>query len=277
MIISSDAELFLSKLLNANLNQLIDLKREAIEWPFPYFMYHSVMIAYLKNDIEELKSLVASFEREWITPLEVTGDISPNKRDLENFYWLSQARLCVRQNENIERALENLTKVMASHSLWRAELYFVRGLLYGGKHQYELEKESFYHSYTHFIQSGAKRKALLALQNSIAAESSMFPNKRFTVEYYHLMNLALKHKIYSTAGLCALNLSREYKKMKAYLVSLKMASLAVKLLKQDFGTQHYGLSLCHRAEVLFEMGRFHEAKLDLDEAKSIEFVEVRNA
>lgn len=282
MVINNDSEVILAQLFDANLDQLMELKKDSVDWPLPYTLFHSVMISYLKLDIDRLKLLVNSiegyrFKSNFDKKPAIIEDLSSFELVLENLYWLSYARLCIRLNDNLDKALENLSQVNPVNELWYGELFFVKALIYGYKHQYELEQFNYYQSYLYFSKSGALKKGLLAYQNSIAAESSLYPQRRFTVEYNHLMNIALKSKVYSTAGLCALNLSREYQKLKTYLVSLKLANLAVKLLKRDFGTQHYGLALCHRAELLFQMDRIYEAKQDLDEAKSIDFIEVRNA
>lgn len=282
MVISNDSEVILTQLFDANLDQLMELKKDSVDWPLPYTLLHSVMISYLKLDIDRLQFLVNSIEGYRIKSNfdkkpAIIEDLSSFELVLENLYWLSYARLCIRLNDNLDKALENLAQVNPINELWHGELFFVKALIYGCKHQYELEQCNYYQSYLCFSKSRALKKGLLAYQNSIAAESSLYPQKRFTVEYNHLMNIALKNKVYSTAGLCALNLSREYQKLKTYLISLKLANLAVKLLKRDFGTQHYGLALCHRAELLFQMDRIYEANQDLDEAKSIDFIEVRNA
>lgn len=266
-----DNESIFKKILNANLRELIQLKIETTSWTEIQSIYLFVMISYLKNDILSLESLVRI--------LETRRNENTSRENLEEevIYRLSRARLFIRKYENLYLLLEELDLIKLESDLWRAEVNFVKALAYGCLHQYELENKSYYLAYQFFSQIGLTGKGLLSLHNSLAAEASLFPEKRLTVEYHHLMKLALRNKIYSIAGLCALNLSREYQNLKAHLISHKFASLAVNLLKSDVGTQHYGLALCHRAQLLFEMDRSNEAIIDLEETMAIDFIEVINA
>lgn len=267
--------------LNSNLDDLIELSSSTSKWPITITLYHSALVSYLKSDIsalEEISLRVSNLiENPIVNMIEVLD--ADQKNELSGIQALIKARLIIRKRED-EKMLftsELLSKVEFENPLWQAELAFVKGLLYSYQHDYKNQKQSFLESYSLFKNCEAMTIALLAYQNVLASEASLHPEKRLTVEYYHLMNLALKHEIYNTAGLCALNISREYQLVSANLSALRLSNLAVEYLRQDIGTQHYGLALCHRAQLLFEMNRLAEAKVDLEETYLFDFIEVHHA
>lgn len=269
----------LFKIMNAQLGELVQMKAEIPSWPVELSLYHAAMVAYLKMDIVGLQAVVECSQRFLSSGQNSKGDfVDPDcEASFEIVRTLIECRLHIRRQEQVDESLLRLQSLHSQNSLWQGEIQFVCAIFHGLKHDYENERRLFLEAYRSFTAEGALAKALLAMQNSIAAEASLYPKRRFVVEYSSLKEHAIENSIFSTAGLCALNISREYQLLQAYDVALKLASEALRHLKRDLGTQHFGLALCHRAQLFVELGRIHEAKLDLQETLIFDFIEVRNA
>lgn len=267
------------RIINSKLHELLDLRGEASSWPKPLALYLEVLIAYLKNDLQEAQEASAKLSEFVNSSGKRAEDSIENEEQSQWFFLvpLALARCRCRMAVQLDEALKDLSEIRIRSSLWLGEISFVKALLYGAQHAYDREFAAYSEAHFHLEKAGASAKALLALHNSLATLQSVKPNKIFIVEYTSLLDKALKKKCFSTAGLSALNLSRQYQTLGSTNVSLKFANLAIKCLKRDLGTQHYGLALCQRAHVLFEMARGAEALLDLEEAKAFDFVEVKNA
>lgn len=279
-------------ILNAKLHELLDLRRELTSCTPPLAAYLEVLISYLKNDKPDLSLAYQKL----LTTLAPMNNLRPScqnsaptlthelERDTNGQWWflapIALARLRIRFNEDLTETLNELSAVSARSDLpplWQGEAAFVQALVFGLQKNYDSEFKSYIEAYRWLEKSGATAKALLSLQNSLASQQSLEPKKKFIVEYSQLLEKALSKRCFSTAGLSALNLSRQYQSLHSPNMALKLANLSLKCLKKDLGTQHYGLALCHRAHLLFELGRETEAQLDLEEAMAFDFAEVKNA
>lgn len=269
-----------TRILNSSLDELIELKANSYGWPFPLTLYCSSLVAYLKFDEAGLEFLArTAIERlaQLKLDIETQGSPSADSATLKLVSLLIEIRLCIRQRNELKILVKKLDTLKAGDLVWQGEINFVKALAYGSLSDYEKEAFFFLEAHRIFSGEGAHRKSLLSLQNAIAAEASLHPERTMVVEYHHLLRRAQKYKVYSVAGLCALNISREYQVCGADLVALRLANLSIQYLRMDLGTQHFGLALCHRAQLLIELGRLQEAQLDLEESALYPFVEVKNA
>ena len=271
---SSSKPMFL--ILNSKLEELIELKAQAHSWPKPWVFYLSAMISYLKIDTISLEADFKNIEKA-IKEIKFTESSKYYLEDYSIVKLFIEARLQIRKLNFNDQIMSQLNKINLTEDLLIGERAFVQALFFGQCNDYQLEQEYYEKSYVHFKKAGAMAKALLSLQNAIASEASIYPDRRFTIEYNHLLQQAIHYKLFSTAGLCALNISREYQLIGAHLMALKMANKSLEYLQEDFGTQQYGLALCHRAQLLVEMSRTEEAQLDLDGSTLVETPEVSNA
>ncbi len=230
-----------------------------------YRVYFDVLQAYLRGHTEELRILVESFERD-----------AHSKPDFEICSRLSKIRWMLRDHSLVLSDLELLAK-FGDEPVWGAEVHFVLALGYGQLLDYENEGRSFLQAYLRFKTLGARRKAIKSLQNHVAALSSQHPDKHFLPELTLLHQEAKRCGEWGMAGLALLNMSREYQKVGARALALKLSHRSLAFLRKDLGSIHYYLAVLHRAHVLMDLGRVNDAIMDIEEAQTGPFVEIAEA
>jgi hypothetical protein len=163
---------------------------------------------------------------------------------------------------------------LENHNPWKAEFSFVIAMAYEIRGEDE-SASTYYRSASKFFDlCKIPKKSVKALQNYLAAESRVHPEKKLFVDYHYVYRKAKKCQEYAAAGVALANISREYQNAGAFSLALKYANRAAAILKKDFGSIHYFLTIAHRAHLLFEMGRVVEAKNDFEELSLGQFQEV---
>jgi len=197
----------------------------------------------------------------------------PEKELLES---LTLLRTAIRERRCSEP--EGTLRFAENFPAWLGEIHFVVALAFETLENHEKSKLHYRIAADELARIGAKRKALKADMNHLAADSCIEPDsKRLIADYLFGYRQARKLKEFGIAGTVLNNVSREYHRIGAYAMALKFSNRAVALLERDFGTLHYYLAIVHRAHVLLDLGRSEEAQLDLDRARASTFIEVKSA
>lgn len=163
-------------------------------------------------------------------------------------------------------------------SLIRGEFHFVAAMAYTHLECYRESQQHFEQALCHYREGGSLRKSLKAELNAICSHSSIEPDqKRHIANYISVSRRCRQAGELGMAGLAMHNVSREYQRLGALRVALKMSERARALLRRDFGSVHYYQATLQHADVLRELGRFHEAQLLLEESIQSGFPEVEEA
>lgn len=272
----------LGKIIEASLDELIGLTAEVQNSPLLVRLYHSALKSYLKAEHDALDDLKKEAE---LALLETMSDQENSvyqsqqleKESLLIVLKLIELRISIRQRSVKLENLELISKTKTTNNLWLGEIHFLTALAYGILNDLQNQKKHNLVAASEYEKGGAHRKSIKALQNAIATEGSIYPNKRLTVEYNHVLRKSLKLREFNVAGICAINISREYQLLGANKQALKFANLSLLYLKRDFGTIHYGLALCNRAHILFDSFRNDEAEIDMEAARIFDFPEIKAA
>ncbi|MGZ3773065.1 MAG: hypothetical protein ACXVCY_03405 [Pseudobdellovibrionaceae bacterium] len=257
------------KIIDSDIYQLIEMQSHSFQMSISQKIYINVLIAYLKSDLSELKKCVIELEQALVTTSDLT--------ELQLITAISKSRLEICKRDISEQTIMRLKSLECLPNYWTGEVHFVIARALGIQKEYLEQQKYYFTAAYHLEQAGANRKGVMALQNVYAVEGRIKPEKRLTVEYNFLLEKALKFGEYRTAGLCAINISRELQLLGTKQLALRYSNRALDYLKHDLGTQHYGLALCHHAQLLIENFRIEEAQNYIEEASLVEFAEVQSA
>lgn len=248
----------LQQVIESNLRELLETKRKASAITV---FYLDVLISYLKGDTQTLQQLANT----------------PNIQDPEKT--AAKLRLQIRTRSIQEVLLEHTIRLAESTSdlVWRGELYFILALAYEVSAKDHEARDFFKLSSETLELAGCRKKSLKAFANYIAAETRANPEKKLIVEYDYVYRKAKQLKELGVAGMALNNISREYQRAGALNLALKTVTRAIACLKQDFGSLHYYLAIVHRAHVLLDLKREREASLDLEQAATSDFPEIKEA
>lgn len=255
-----------SALIEANLEELIQMRIQVLYGDPVLQIYLEVLIAYLQHDIPKLEGLVRSIR-----------NMDPA---LPGAYFLALAsvlRLEIRTFKVREETLKHAFNLAQEDHARAGELYFLAGLAYESMGDHSGMARAFKMSVLFLEVIGAKKKAVKAMLNFIAAESRVDPTRKLIADYYTLYKRAKKVKAYGVAGIALKNISREYQLVGAHLAALKCINRAIVLLEHEFNTKPYYLALVHRCHVYLDLGRNLEAEMDYQTAKTTTFPEVLGA
>jgi tetratricopeptide (TPR) repeat protein len=253
------------KLLELRLQDLILLEPSLAESAVEKF-YCRVLIAYFQCDVPALTQLV------------VDAPIGQSK-EFHFFYQLAQLRLAIRKRAVTAELLAATVALLTNcdSAALRGEVCFVMALAY------DVMKEHFqclkwnYDASLAFAEAGLEKKSLLAQQNSVAAESRIFPNKNLLLQYYQVYRRARRGKHLAIAGIALFNIAREYQLVGALENALSAIDRSLAYMQGEEGTLHYYLALLNRAHILAELGRKTDAILDYEAASLGDFPEIRAA
>lgn len=259
----------LSDVFEADLRELLQLEAQAQSGSLTQ-LYSRLLVLYLQGDVDSLKR-----HRDWIARIAPEGELSA--RDREILLSLANLRINVRERSIDPGAVEEALSIAQQEPVWRGEIFFVLGNAYDILGNQELSRLYSREAWKELEAAGAQRKALRALQNAIAADHRLNPERNFLAEYHDIVARAKKLKQFGIAGIALNNLAREYHAMGGPLSALKFSNRAITYLKAEIGSLHYNLALANRAHILADLGREHEARVDLDEMRACKFPEIQAA
>lgn len=264
------------RIIEANLSELIGFKAYSFSLNFFQSYYVDILLSYLRSDISELDLLVNKLENQ--DPTEPLPEQDPDfEIPLSVLQGLARSRLEIRNRIVTRATLHRLNPETVSSPLWKGECLFVSARAAGKLHLLD-EQRAFYLKASYFFNiAGAHNKSLKSLHNAYAIEGHLHPEKRLTLEYQTVLNKALELNNLEVAGISALDISRELQILGSRNLAMHYASDSLKYLKGARGTVHFGLALCHQAQLYAEENRFHDFEQTIEEASLCDFPEVHEA
>lgn len=216
-------------------------------------MYVEVLINYLQKDINKLKLVVNKISSE--TSLQ----------DYEIINSISNLRYKIASKSYSVNDIEKTLLIVEQFPVWKGDVYSVCAYAYARLGKHVKSKILFKKAYNALNEIGAKRRALLALQNYIVAESNIHDEKKLIGEYKHLIRKAIKFGHPTIAAGGYLNLSRQFQRHGAIRTALKNIEKAESLIEKDSGILQYFLILSHKCHLLIQLNRKDESRILLDE------------
>ena len=251
----------LLKIFNSSMDQLVEI---TLDDSIPKYqaIYAEVIINFLERNIEKLEVLCQKMST-------LSGiDSIVNE--------ISQYRFKIAKRAVGEADTQKLLDVVEEYPLWKGDVYSVVACHWGMEKNYVKAKIYFKRAYNELNEIKCKRRALLAFQNYLVAETNIYPEKAMITEYKYLIKQAQKYDCPSVSGLALMNLSQQFQKMGSLSTALKEVNLGIKdLSKVSSNNIQYYLALSHKAHLLIEMNRENEAKLVIDEIKLSKHQQIR--
>jgi tetratricopeptide (TPR) repeat protein len=243
----------LVKILDADLDELMELHLRRSDRRAVIGFYTSALRHYLEGDRGYLAQTLARLP-------EAEGDAE----DKKIARILIEARLAVRAGSVSEEQVKALEAILANSGDWAGEVQFVLALCHEARGEKRQMSARYQQSAVTLSDLGARKKAVKALLNHVAAESAQHPDRHHLREYEYVYRQAKRVKNFSTAAVALLNISHEYHDIGALQLALSHVNRAVALLDRQKQGRSYYLALAHRAHVLFDMDRKEEGRLDYE-------------
>ncbi|MCK5072670.1 MAG: hypothetical protein KAQ98_04535 [Bacteriovoracaceae bacterium] len=242
----------LVQIFNANLDNLFSLSTTLMERTRES-MYVEVLINYLQKDINKLRLVVDKISSE------------ASLQDYEIISSISNLRYKIASKSYCANDIEKTLAIVDGFPVWKGDVYMVCAYAYARLDKHVKSKILFKKAFNALNGIGAKRRALLALQNYIVAESNIYDGKKLIGEYKHLIRKAIQFGYPTIAAGGYLNLSRQFQKHGAIRTALKNIEKAEYLIDEDSGILQYYLILSHKCHLLIQLNRKDEARILIDE------------
>ena len=230
--------------------------------------YVRVLIAYFRNNPSVIQNLLQDNHK--------LLQISPALTHL------TKMRLLLRQNQfelfEMIKLKELVCQLEMSPSIFLAEAEFISATACLSQGENLIAEKHYQKAASEFEKVGCIKKSLRAQLSSLAAYSCAYPDSRLFYEYNVLYEKAILVEEHLTAGTALLNISRELQKLRASSQALATIDKAIEILRSSFqGSREFGLSLAHRADLLFQLNRIIEAEHDTIHALCNPYPEVQAA
>ncbi|MCM2278551.1 MAG: hypothetical protein NDJ89_10800 [Oligoflexia bacterium] len=249
------------RIIEASLDELVSLKLERPDSGLTDGIYLDVILHYQRAERSELAKLV---------------QLIP---ETDGVWTASRLRLMILERKIDPELLARAERQVAAVSSWEGELSILIGMTYTILERHAIARGWFHRAIGALERIGARRKAVKAFLNVVVADTHVYPERNPIAAYHDVYRRAMRPhcRELSVASTALLNISREYQEMGASLAALKFCNQAVKLIARDFGSLTYFLALAHRCNLLLELERLAEARVDYELAKASGFAEVQAA
>lgn len=228
--------------------------------------YIDIVLTYMTADEKSLEKIFQKFKSLSEMPFQ------------NEILTITELRILARRGALTKTKCEQfLFAIDTFDELWMGEAYFMLALCYAKLKLYLKAKEYFKTSFIHLKNIGCKRKVLLAFQNFLAGISNSEPNISLISEYLVLIKEAKRLKFFDIEALTLLNLSREFQDRNATLLALDYCVRAEQLGRENLGSLQYWLIIAHKADLLIELKRIHEATLVYEELMAAENIEIKQS
>ena len=225
--------------------------------------YHKVLIAYLTGDNLQLRRYVDG----------MPAGTADERVVLE----LALLRLRIREDQVDAQAEDDLLRLTAMDHVWSGEVHFALGVAAEQRRDDQRAHEYYLRAAGLFREIGVRKKAVRAAANAVAAESRMYPERRFLPQLHFIYREAKRVADYSTAAQALMNISSEYFRLGAQGLALKLARRALAVAARNSGNLAHGRAQLHLCFVLAELRRFSEAREYAEVARASDFAEIRQA
>ncbi len=258
------------ELVDLSLSELL-LKRHSLRTASLRY-YANVLVNYLQGKLDRL-------ERNLQDLAELAGSEQLPKDFANALKEIVQIRIEIRKNSRSYYKwiqIERKFRFACREDRFRGEFFFLLAFAYGYCDENELALENYAKSIPEFERIGAKKKSLKSLQNHIATDACINTDSDFIVEYHHVLQLAEQQNIPETAGLAAMNIAHAYHGKGAIELAFEYINRALRFLEKQHGLAHFYMALTYRCDILIDLERPREAKLDLDRIANAPFAEVQS-
>jgi len=250
-------------IIQANLLELKQLYFDTDQFSEEEIFYLKTLIYYYEGDIQLLENLLNSKIIPFISLLsEIRLQIIKQDIKLQDLLFLNQTL--------------NYTDPQISKE-WRAEAHFLLGWAYRETQRFEEARDTFKKCYKLLWDIGAKKKAVKSMLNYVVCQSSINNKKRYLLDYQMVAKKALEVGDPIVAGLCQLNMAREYRLLGSYELSIKLINQAIQNLEADRGANNYYFAIIERCNLLIELKRFTQAYSDYEILKESNLTEIKEA
>lgn len=255
------------QIVEANLHELKDLKA-LIFGTFSESKEQYSMLAYV--------DCLIHFFRNDLPSLTQSSDAAAEDSQLNN-----EVKKLIQMRAQFKKdsvPTDELGKDQFTTDIFKGEALYIQGMAFHSKGEYVNAESKFLLAANSYLRAGALRKSLRAKFSSLAAYSCLSPEVRLFAEYQTLYKQAIKLPDFQTAATIALNVSREFQKLKADLVALDWVTQAIANFEvSSFGNREHGLALVHRANIYLEQGKQSLGIRDLQLALSLNHPDVSSS
>lgn len=249
--------LTLAKVLNADLEELLELRLSRAERHNALGYYVSILSHFLSGEKELLERCIQRL-------------LKSNLPERDFLCLFAQTRLEIRKGEITKARLAELEEIVVPPE-WEGEKLYIMALGYERLEESKLMSIYYQRASRALSLIGAEKKAVKADLNHISAECWLDPDKKPIPMYEMLYRKAKKAKVFSTAAIALSNISREYQTLGALDVSLSYIQRALVLLDRQKHSRSYFLVIAQRAHILHDLGRVQEARLDYSALRACDY------
>ncbi len=262
----ADRRVTLVEVFDSDLDELLAMKLRSFSSRLAE-IYAAVQIAYLSGNDEGLRGLIDS----------VCRDLALEESQRNLLETVVRARYQLRTRQIDVGTFRKLEAFIEEFGEWKGEIYFILANRATAEKCYDLALIYSERSWKSLEKQGARKKAVRALMNHLAAESCLHPQKHYLSDLYFVYREAKKTGDRTSIGTTLLNLSREYQKLGAYSTALKYVNRAVATLAKNAGNLAFYYALAHRCHLFCQLGAFADARGDAEVVLCSRFPEAHAA
>ncbi|MGZ3770398.1 MAG: hypothetical protein ACXVCP_16115 [Bdellovibrio sp.] len=239
--------------ISADIDELMLIRFDG-SFPSSYRFYAGVVMAFLQNNVLELRRL---------NDLKDQIDFQPHEADAKNFQTLISLRMRLRLNEVDIQEVRSLLTLVREKSFLNGEMYFVAAMCFEKLNSLNEAKLAYERAQYELIKISCHKKALKCALNFLSCDSRLHPHQNYVADYENIVKQALLLSDFHSAGVALNNISQEYQRIQAPLIALKYANEAIEIFeKGGRRTVNYYMSYLQRCHILFQLNRKAEAYLD---------------
>ncbi len=194
-----DSEITFQQIIDATPEELLSLRFASSEPTSFNTIYIEILVQYLQGNSETLANLICTF------PSALSSD------DLAFLESMGRLRLQIRSRSIDQDLVQQVVRLAESQPKERkGEILFVVALAYETLGELPSMKKFHHLASKELDATGAKKKAIKAIHNFVAAESRIHPEKKLISDYSYVYKMAKRVKAYGVAGAALMNISREW-------------------------------------------------------------------
>ena len=212
------------------------------------YQYAEILYYYLINDIASLEKKINAINS------------SPTTHEKKIIIELGLLRLDIRKaSVNADRINETLEAVDFFPD-WLGETYFVVAMAFEDIQKLDAAFNYYKKAEDEFAKYKCEKKSIKSRLNMAVINSKQFSKKSHIHEYYQIYRKARASNAHDVAGICLLNISREYEEANAMGLAEQYAKRSLTILQNFSGHRSYFLAAAHYCNLLIKLERLWEAK-----------------
>ncbi len=251
------------KIIQENLQGLKELFYTIDNYDSDEFFYLQTLILYYQGEINLLKIHISK------------------RKNQDTLQLMANIRLQIIKQSVKPSDLKLLKRVIESNSkldlIWKAEASFLLGWAKREIKEFQEAKVIFKRTYNLLWEVNAKKKAVKSLLNHVVCQSHIDPTKRYLLDFRVIEQKALEVEDPIVAGLCQLNMARDYRFLGSFDLSEELINKAIQNLERDRGSNNYYFAVLERCYLNIELKRMNSAHRDYQIIKESELYEIQEA